>query len=32
MTTNNITNTGFINIYNNTDQTINPNTKLLDNN
>ena len=30
-TTNNITNTGTINIYNNTDTTINPNPKLLNN-
>ena len=31
-TTNNITNTGTINIYNNIDQTINPNTELLNHN
>ena len=31
-TTNNITNTDTINIYNNTDQTINPNPELLNNN
>ena len=31
MTTNNITNTGTINIYNKTEQIINPNPELLDN-
>ena len=31
MTTINITNTGTINIYNNNEQTINPNTELLNN-
>ena len=30
-TTNNITNTGTINIYNNTEQIFNPNPELLDN-
>ena len=32
MATHNITNTGTINIYKNTDQIINPNTEVLNNN